>query len=1028
MRLREKIRGDCVDPLVAPLDSSSFLASSRYSVQTSADFAKLYGSSGWSPSLRDAQPWLQIDLRRTSRLVAISTQGSHSSPDWVSRYMLLYGDRPDSWAPYTQRGGNSSLSGNWNNHQVKRHDFHHAFTAKHLRFLPLAWNSESGGKIGVRLELYGCAYDSYVMPYSGDDVMSYLFPHGTSRTLRDDMALSFRTLERDGVLLHSRGAQGDLLTVELRNGRIHLHISLGGKSSDVEFRVELLYVFMSPATLAGPCECRRSHSGGLFPRERATHATQGCTSLSAGSLLDDQRWHHVAIERRGRQVNLTVDGHAQAAVCDGAFTHLDLDTQVYVGGVIEPNGPRLPGRSNFRGCLENVLYNGMNLVAMAQREDQRIRLRRPQGTVGYVCQDVPLNPLSLAGPHSYLQLRGVSHRPRLAVRLTFRSWDGAGLLMFTSFADGLGALELGLSDGQITFSLTQPARNNLQFTAGHGLSDGSWHTVQLAAGDNSVTVEIDDDETPPLKITNPVAVLTGDRYFFGGCPQTSDPPQCETQLKAFRGCMQQISVDGEPADIDAALQQHGGGSSGLLLGACSITDRPSALSPLLPCEMTATRGWTVVSHNRMDVTKVTGSSMGQPFLGDVQYRSASWDEVTALARTSGHCEQWVEYSCHKSRLLNSPSGTPFGYWVGRHDERQVYWGGSFPGIQKCGCGINQTCTDPRFYCNCDADHDQWYSDRGWLTFRDHLPVRRIVVGDTNRTGSEAQFRLGPLRCHGDRSVWNTVTFTAPTHIQFPTFTPGGASADISFHFKTTADHGVFLENSDQLHHNFIRVELNSTTLLLFVFAVGDGLANVTFRSPTALNDDRWHRVRAEINVKAARLSVDTGPWVVRRFPEQTYITMEFTQPLLVGAAEHKVRAYLGCLRGLRMNGEALDLGGKVNVREGVRPDCAGRCVNPAPMCRNGGRCVEGYASYSCDCNNTAFEGLYCHKDIGAYFEAGSWLRYDIQREPITDEALWAGGAHGHNETGGEEIEFSFSSARAPPCCSASAPSPRTTSP
>lgn len=42
-----------------------------------------------------------------------------------------------------------------------------------------------------------------------------------------------------------------------------------------------------------------------------------------------------------------------------------------------------------------------------------------------------------------------------------------------------------------------------------------------------------------------------------------------------------------------------------------------------------------------------------------------------------------------------------------------------------------------------------YSDKGYLDFRDHLPVRKVVVGDTNRTGSEAQFTVGPLRCHGD---------------------------------------------------------------------------------------------------------------------------------------------------------------------------------------------------------------------------------------------------------------------------------------
>lgn len=65
------------------------------------------GSSGWSPSPRDRQPWLQIDLKRKYRIQAIATQGTFNSYDWVTKYTLLYGDRPDSWTPYVMKGGNS---------------------------------------------------------------------------------------------------------------------------------------------------------------------------------------------------------------------------------------------------------------------------------------------------------------------------------------------------------------------------------------------------------------------------------------------------------------------------------------------------------------------------------------------------------------------------------------------------------------------------------------------------------------------------------------------------------------------------------------------------------------------------------------------------------------------------------------------------------------------------------------------------------------------------------------------------------
>ena len=77
--------------------------------------------------------------------------------------------------------------------------------------------------------------------------------------------------------------------------------------------------------------------------------------------------------------------------------------------------------------------------------------------------------------------------------------------------------------------------------------------------------------------------------------------------------------------------------------------------PYLPCLLTAYKAWTVILNDRVDGTKVTGSSIDKPYIGNVNYWNASWDEVTALANTSLYCEQWIDYSCYKSRLLNTPS-------------------------------------------------------------------------------------------------------------------------------------------------------------------------------------------------------------------------------------------------------------------------------------------------------------------------------------------------------------------------------------
>lgn len=64
------------------------------------------GTSGWSPDPRDKQPWLQIDLMQKHRINAVATQGTFNTYDWLTRYIVLYGDHPTSWKPFFQQGSN----------------------------------------------------------------------------------------------------------------------------------------------------------------------------------------------------------------------------------------------------------------------------------------------------------------------------------------------------------------------------------------------------------------------------------------------------------------------------------------------------------------------------------------------------------------------------------------------------------------------------------------------------------------------------------------------------------------------------------------------------------------------------------------------------------------------------------------------------------------------------------------------------------------------------------------------------------
>ena len=54
----------------------------------------------------------------------------------------------------------------------------------------------------------------------------------------------------------------------------------------------------------------------------------GCPAVTLGSLLDDQHWHSVLIERFNKQVNLTVDTHTQHFRTKGEGDSLEVDYEV----------------------------------------------------------------------------------------------------------------------------------------------------------------------------------------------------------------------------------------------------------------------------------------------------------------------------------------------------------------------------------------------------------------------------------------------------------------------------------------------------------------------------------------------------------------------------------------------------------------------------------------------------------------------------------------------------------------------------
>ena len=85
------------------------------------------------------------------------------------------------------------------------------------------------------------------------------------------------------------------------------------------------------------------------------------------------------------------------------------------------------------------------------------------------------------------------------------------------------------------------------------------------------------------------------------------------------------------------------------------------------------------------------------------------------------------YECYRSMLFREGG---YAWWVSRDSTKMTYWGGASPGSDKCACGMNNSCADPSYGCNCDANDNVWREDSGLLTDKTKLPVKQLRFGDT----------------------------------------------------------------------------------------------------------------------------------------------------------------------------------------------------------------------------------------------------------------------------------------------------------
>ena len=161
----------------------------------------------------------------------------------------------------------------------------------------------------------------------------------------------------------------------------------------------------------------------------------------------------------------------------------------------------------------------------------------------------------------------------------------------------------------------------------------------------------------------------------------------------------------------------------------------------ISCKMENHVAWTIFSHDRETdsmVEQLYGPSAIKVF--KLAY-NVSLATIAAFVDRAASCRQYTYARC---------LGTAFVFrgfcWLSdRNNNKMTFWGGGPTGGRGCECGITNSCVSPTFGCNCDANDNQFRSDQGYITSRDHLPITSITLGALQ----QIYYRIGKLECRNN---------------------------------------------------------------------------------------------------------------------------------------------------------------------------------------------------------------------------------------------------------------------------------------
>ncbi|XP_050609692.1 neurexin-1 isoform X11 [Chlorocebus sabaeus] len=865
--------------------------------------------------------------------------------------------------------------------------------------------------------------EEYIATFKGSEYFCYDLSQNPIQSSSDEITLSFKTLQRNGLMLHT-GKSADYVNLALKNGAVSLVINLG----------------------SGAFEALVEPVNGKF-NDNAWHDVKVTRNLRQHSGIG-----HAMVNKLHCSVTISVDGIlTTTGYTQEDYTMLGSDDFFYVGG--SPSTADLPGSpvsNNFMGCLKEVVYKNndvrLELSRLAKQGDPKMKIH---GVVAFKCENVAtLDPITFETPESFISLPKWNAKKTGSISFDFRTTEPNGLILFSHGKPRhqkdakhpqmikVDFFAIEMLDGHLYLLLDMGSGTIKIKALLKKVNDGEWYHVDFQRDGRSGTISVNTLRTPYTAPGESEILDLDDELYLGGLPENKAglvfPTEVWTALLnyGYVGCIRDLFIDGQSKDIRQMAEVQS--TAGVKPSCSRETAKPCLSNPCknngmcrdgwnrYVCDCSGTgylgrsceREATVLSYDGSMFMKIQLPVVMHTEAEDVSLRFRSQRAYGILMATTsrdsadtlrleldaGRVKLTVNLDCIRINCNSSkgPETLFAGYNLNDNEWHTVR-------VVRRGKSLKLTVDDQQAMTGQMAgDHTRLefhnietgiITERRYLssvpsnfighlqslTFNGMAYIDLCKNGDIDYCELNARFGFRNI-------IADPVTFkTKSSYVALATL-QAYTSMHLFFQFKTTSLDGLILYNSGD-GNDFIVVELVKG-YLHYVFDLGNGANLIKGSSNKPLNDNQWHnvmisrdtsnlhtvkidtKITTQITAGARNLDLKSDLYI-GGVAKETYKSL----PKLVHAKE----GFQGCLASVDLNGRLPDLISDALFCNGqIERGCEGPSTTcQEDSCSNQGVCLQQWDGFSCDCSMTSFSGPLCNDPGTTYIfsKGGGQITY-----------------------------------------------------